>query len=159
MPQYSSYPPVSSIPGMGGGGSTQQAPAANGAQMLASPIINALKVLGISIQGAQQAGNPNAPAMGQAFSGLLQSMAAPSLQRGAQMQGPAPQQPPAPAPQAAPAAPAPQAAPPVTPAPQPAPAPMGQPPMGQRGMNQQANLRPFGQTPGQRPVSKQPVIL
>lgn len=172
MPNYSSYPPVNQIPGVGGaqpaagpGPAGPGAPAQGqnkGAMTLMSPIVNALKVLGISIAGAQRSGNPNAAAMSQNFSGLLQSMAQPSLDRGAAMPNqPAPgaPQPGAVQPQPAPAqAPAPVQAP--APAPTPAPAPQQVPAMqGQRPMGQGQGVKPFGQSQTQRPVNKQPVIL
>ena len=157
MPNMSAYPPIQDV--MPGAGAQPQAPQGQNkeqqaALLMQSPIVNALKVLGISIQGAVRNGNPNAQAMSSNFSGLLQSFAQPSLDKGAAMGQQAPA-----APQAAPAQP--QAAPPIpqaAPAPAPqaasAPAPVAQP----QGM--QKGLRPFGApTAGQRPVSKQPVII
>jgi len=168
MPAYSAYPPTSSIPGMGGPADQAAPQAQSGAEKMTNPFFQALKIIGIGIKTAQSAGNPNAPQMGTAFSSLLQSMSHPSVAQAGQpgqgqpapMPGPAPQAgpPPAPAAPVVPPAPGPSAGPPAPAAAPPMPQPgafTGQTPLGQR-----PGQRMFGAPgAGQRPVSKQPVIL
>jgi len=166
------YPNVQDIPevqGMQapvGPQSAQQAPV-SGAQQLMNPIIGAMKVIGASIKAQQAKGNPNAAGMSQAFSGLLQNMS--GQVAGANTPEVATPQavPPAPVQQQAPQAPVGQA--PQSVAPQAAPQVQGQLPQA-AAQNRPApgtqpttrplnNARPFGQSPGQRPISKQPVLI
>ena len=170
MPQMSAYPPTQDVMPQAAGPQAPapampQAPMAGpqgdpAALRMMNPIMQAMQLIGITIQSAKQSGVPNAQKMSTAFSGLLKEMATPSLQRGsfnaqapaapgAPQPAPAPAQAPAPVAQAP--APAPQAAPMPAPA---APKPIAQTPMGAS-----KNIKPFGQSSGQRPVSKQPVIL
>jgi len=176
MPQMSAYPPTQDVmpqaagpqapampqaPMAGPQGAPQEAPQGDPAALrMMNPIMQAMQLIGITIQSAKQSGVPNAQRMSTAFSGLLKEMATPSLQRGSfNAQAPAAPGAPQPAP-AAPQAPAPVA---QAPAPQPqaapVPAPAAPKPMTQTPMGAGKNIKPFGQSQGQRPVSKQPVIL
>jgi hypothetical protein len=157
MPNYEGYPPVDSIPGLG----AQQMPTAGGAgggvgqaspdMQKMNPIIQGLQAIGLSIQHASAQKKPNAGAMAQAFTQLLQAMVGGGngAQTGVpQMSAAAPQQT---APTAPPAPAQPPAPPPVADVQQAAQFP------GQQMVNK--NQRMFGQQAGQRPVSKQPVII
>jgi hypothetical protein len=159
MPIMSAYPPTQDV--MPGAAGAAPAPMQGGvpkattaAEIGTNPLIQSLRIIGAGIQSAQVQKNPQAAAMATAFSGLLQAMSGQGAQAPAAPQA-APVQPPA--------APMPQATP--TPAPAPAPAPAAQPApamgqMPQRPMGQAPGARPFGAPQaGQRPVSKQPVII
>jgi|WetSurMetagenome_2_1015567.scaffolds.fasta_scaffold52655_3 hypothetical protein len=161
----SPYPATQNIPEVAG----QNAQAAQSVQLSGNqgtnqamnPVLQALKIIGSSINAGQQKGNPRAGAQAQAFSGLLQSMASPELSQG-QEQAPAQPQQAQAQPQAAPVAPAQPAA-----GPAPAPAQPGQKEAGQapaarpsiprRPLGQQG--APFGQRPGARAVSQQPINI
>lgn len=164
----SPYPSVQNIPEVAG----QNAQAAQSVQLSANqgvnngmnPILQALKIIGSSINAGKQRGNPQAGAQSQAFSGLLQSMASPELSQGqAQPQSTAPGVPATPAtpqPGAQTAMPVQPQAQPVQPAPAAgggqAPAPAARPNIPRRPLNP---ATPFGQQAGARPMSKQPINI
>ena len=133
----------------------------SGAQMLVNPIVQSLKMIGSAIHAQAKKGAPQAQQQSAAFSNLLKSMVMkqpgqeqPQQQAAPGMQQPAPIQPPAAAIPTTPQGPTPSAE---------AQQQGQQPQQGPSSMPQQQQQRPgvipFGQRPGQRPVSKQPVII
>jgi hypothetical protein len=153
------YPAVQNIPEVAG----QNAQAAQSVQLSGNqgvnnamnPVLQALKIIGSSINAGKQRGNPRAGAQSQAFSGLLQSMASPELSQVQQSQAsevPAPPPPNAQRPAAAPVQPQEQN---IQTKQIPA-APAARPSIPRRPLNPGT---PFGQQAGARPMSKQPINI
>lgn len=175
MPDMNAYPSVSSIPEANG--NPQQAEQLLQQQGItptqANPVITSLKTLAAATQSVIQSGDPRGTGMRDGLVMMINSMQGAAAQTplmGKAPGAPAPAAPmpaPAPAPMAAAPAPAPAPAPMAAPAPAPkpmapavgAPKPVAAPTATQRPVGQGQGQVPYGQAKGQRPVSKQPVLI